>query len=128
MACAPPKRGGDHPTYAMFLGGVQLDNNYWLTGARHCWFTAQQRGGKVINYIEQELLSTINSKDSEKLNDNLEKLSEMDKETFIKQLRKKVWLHGQQIFYAIMYQNQVLSLFWTLPFGCGVSLIFNFTR
>ena len=35
----------------------------------------------------------------------------MDKENFIKQLQKKVRLHGQQTFYAITYQDQVVSIF-----------------
>ena len=116
MAGAPPRRGGNHPTYGVFLGGAPLDNNYRLTGTRHYRFTSQRRGAKVINSIEQVLLSAINSKETEKFNGNLEKsesfaANEMDKETFIKQLQKKVTLHGQQTFYAIMYQNQVLSLF-----------------
>ena len=102
--------------YGVFLGGSPLDNNYRPTGTRHYRFTSQCCGAKVINLIEKALLSAINSKESEKFNGNLEKsesfaANEMDKEMFTKQLQKKVTLHGQQTFYAIMYQNQVLSLF-----------------
>ena len=61
-------------------------------------------------------MSTISSKDSENFHGNLDRtesfsLNEMDKGNFIKQLQKKVRLHGQQIFYVIMYQEQVVSLF-----------------
>ena len=61
-------------------------------------------------------MSAISSKDSEQFNSNLERTesfssNEMDKEKSIKQLQKKVRLHGQQTFYAIMYQEQVLLLF-----------------
>ena len=73
MARVPPRRGGNHPTYGVFLGGAPLDDNYCLTGAQHYRFTAQHRGVKVINSIEQSLLSAISSKDFEKFNGNLER-------------------------------------------------------
>ena len=112
----PPKRGGIHPIYGTFIGGSELDDTYKLTGTRHYRFTGQRRGPKVVNSIEQALLKTIDSNDAYKFNGNLEKTesspeTEIDKETFIKQLQKKVRLHGQQSFYAIMYQTEVLSLF-----------------
>ena len=113
-----------------------MDDNYRLTGQRHYQFTSQRRGAKVINSIEQALLSAINSKngakvinsieqallsainskDSDKFNGNLQKsessqTNEIDKENFIKQLQKKMRLHGQQTFHTITYKNTVLSLF-----------------
>ena len=45
----PPKRGGIHPTYGVFISGGDLDNEYKLTGLRHYKYTAQRRGTKVIN-------------------------------------------------------------------------------
>ena len=112
----PPRRGGIHPIYGIFLGGSKLDDTYRLTGTRHNRFTGQRRGPKVINSIEQALLKTIDSTDACKFNGNLEKTesaqpTEIDKETFIKQLQKKVRLHGQQSFYSIMYQTEVITLF-----------------
>ena len=68
-----PRRGGKHPIYGIFVGGSDLDDNYRLTGTRHYKFTAQRRGPKVINSIEQALLSTIASKDADKFDGNLEK-------------------------------------------------------
>ena len=65
MVRAPPRRGGNHPTYGVFLGGSPLDNDYWLTDTRHYRFTSQCRGAKVINSIKQALLSAINSKESQ---------------------------------------------------------------
>ena len=85
-------------------------------GTRHYRFTSQRRSAKVINSIEQALINTIASKDSEKFNGSLEKTAstseyEMDKETFIKRLKKKVQLHGQQTFYAVEYDGEVVLLF-----------------
>ncbi len=35
--------------------------------------------------------------------------NKLDKESFVKQLKKKVRLHGQQSFYAIMKDNLILN-------------------
>ena len=112
----PPRRGGIHSTYGVFIGGNELDDTYHLIRACHYRFTGQRRGAKVINSIEQVLLKSIESTDTMKFNGSLEKTAstapnEMDKETFIKELKKKVRLHGQQTFYAIEYEGEVLSLF-----------------
>ena len=111
-----PRRDGIHPTYGVFVGGAELDDEYRLIGTRHYKFTGQLHGTKVINSIGQALLSAISSKDTDKFNGNLDRTSsvqanELDKEMFIKQLRKKVRLHGQQTFYAMMYDTEVVSLF-----------------
>ena len=68
MARVPPRRGENHPTYGVFLGGAPLDDNYHLTGARYYRFTAQRQGSTVINSIEQSLLSAISSKHFKKFN------------------------------------------------------------
>lgn len=116
MAQDPPRRGGQHTTYGLFIGGSDLDNQYRLTGTRHYKYTSQRRGAKVINSIEQALLKTIDSPTSPKFNGNLLRTpstqdTELDKLNFIKQLKRKVQLHGQQSFYAAFSQSQVLSLF-----------------
>ena len=115
-AISPPRRGGDHPIYGIFLGGNELDNDYKLLGSRHYKFTGQRRGPKVVNSIEQTLHSLSNSKDSEKFTGKLEttpsaNTNEIDKERFIKLLRKRVRLHGQQSFYAMTYGQAVVPLF-----------------
>ena len=112
----PPRRGGEHPTYGIFIGGSDLDDQYKLTGARHYKYTSQRRGAKVVNSIEQALLSTIDSHTSPKFNGNLERTpstqdTELDKLNFIKQLKRKVQLHGQQSFYAALSNTRVISLF-----------------
>ena len=113
----PPRRGGEHPTYGIFIGGSDLDDQYKLTGTRHYKYTSQRRGAKVVNSIEQALLSTIASNSSPKFNGNLERTpstqdTELDKLNFIKQLKRKVQLHGQQSFYAALSADtQVVSLF-----------------
>ena len=95
MAQQPPKRGGEHPTYGIFIGGSFLDNQYKLTGARHYRYTSQRRSTKVVNTIEQALLTTIESKTAPKFNGNLEKTpslneNELEKLNFIKHLKRKV--------------------------------------
>ena len=73
MARAPPKRGGEYPTYGIFIGGSFLDNQYKLRGNRHYQYTSQRRSAKVVNSIEKGLLYTIESKAAPKFNGNLEK-------------------------------------------------------
>ena len=116
MPQVPPKRGGIHPTYGVYIGGSELDENYRLAGTRHYKYTSQRRSAKVINSIEQALLNAIDSKDNLKFKGNLEttpslEANKLDKDSFVKQLRKKVRLHGQQSLYTITYQDQVLNLF-----------------
>ena len=116
MSTTPPRRGGVHPIYGIFLGGGELDDEYKLTGSCHYKFTGQRRGAKVVNSIEQSLLTAIESTDADKFNGNLEKTNsspdnEIDKEAFIKLLRQKVRLHGQQSFYSIVDDQSVVSLF-----------------
>ena len=52
----PPKRGGEHPTYGVYIGGSEFDDQYELVGSRHYKYTSQQRSAKVVNSIEQALL------------------------------------------------------------------------
>lgn len=115
MARDPPRRGGAH-TNGVFIGGSFLGSEYKLTGTRHYQFTSQYRSAKVVNSIEQALLTTIESKTVPKFNGNLENMSsssetELEKLTFLKHLKRKVQLHGQQSFYAVFYQTEVLLLF-----------------
>ena len=89
MARIPPKRGGEHPTYGIFIGGGFLDNQYKLMGNRHYQYTSQRRSAKVVNSIEHALLNTIKSKPAPKFNGNLEKTpssgdNELEKLIFIK--------------------------------------------
>jgi len=110
-----PRRGGIHSTYGVYIGGGDLDDEYNLTGTRHYKYTSQRRSAKVINSIEQALLKAIESKETDKFNGKLETTkssleNELDKESFVKQLKKKVRLHGQQSFYAIFQDNKVLNL------------------
>ena len=88
----PPRRGGDHSTYGIFLGGSDLNDEYKLLGTRHYKYTGQRRGPKVVNSIEQALHSLAESKDADKFNGQLELTAsalgnEIDKEKFIKLLK-----------------------------------------
>lgn len=111
----PPKRGGIHPTYGIFIGGGDLNDEYRLIGTRHYKYTSQRRSAKVTNSIEQALLKAIDSRETDKFNGKLETTkssmtNELDKDSFVKQLKKKIKLHGQQSLYAIMHNTQVLNL------------------
>ena len=104
------------PNLRKFYWWEFLNNQYRLSGTRHYRCTSQRRSAKVLNSIEQALLTTIESKTSPKFNGNLEKTpssneNELEKLNFIKQLKRKVQQHGQQTFYTAFYQNEVVSLF-----------------
>lgn len=93
-----------------------MDDKYKLVGNRHYKYTSQRRSAKVIDLIKQALLKAIDSYDIRNSNGKLEITpssndTELDKEAFVKQLRKKVRLYGQQTFHAILYQGDVLSVF-----------------
>ena len=104
----PPRRGGEHPTYGVFIGGSELNDEYKLVGTRHYKYTSQRRSAKVINSIEQALLKAIDSKEINKFNGSLEttpstKDTELDKEGFVKQLKKKR--------YAYMASNRSMQFY-----------------
>ena len=91
----PPKRGGIHPTYGIFIGGGDLNDVYQLTGVRHYKYTSQRCSAKVINSTKQALLKAIDSKETGKFNRRLETTessmdNELDKDSFVKQFKKKV--------------------------------------
>ena len=73
MARVPPRRGGENPTYGIYIGGSFLDDQYRLAGNRHYQYTSQRRSAKVVNLIEQALPTTIESKTAPKFNGSLEK-------------------------------------------------------
>ena len=65
--------------------------------------------------MNTNLLKAIESKDTDKFNGKLETTessmeNELGKEFFVKQLKKKVRLHGQQMFYVIRQDMRVLNL------------------
>ena len=90
---------------------------YQLMGTRHYRFTVQRRGAKVINSIEQALLTSIASTDSIKFNENLEKNGFNDRErdgqrNVYQTIKKKRSVSmDNKTFYSIEYEDEVLSLF-----------------
>ena len=106
-----------HPSYlyGTYIGVGDLNDEYRLTGTRHYKYTSQRCSAKVINSIKQALLKAIKSKYIDKFNGKLETTkssmeNELDKDSFVKQLQKKVRLHDQQSLYTINLNNQVLNL------------------
>ena len=47
MVQIPPKRGGEHPIYGVFIGGGELDENYRLSGSRHYKFPLNEEKLKL---------------------------------------------------------------------------------
>ena len=71
-----------------------MNDEYKLVGTRHYKYTSKRRSAKVINSIEQALLKAIDSNEISKFNGSIEttpstKETELDKEGFVKQQKKK---------------------------------------
>ena len=116
-ATVPPKRGGIHPTYGVYLGGTALDNDYKLTSTITYRFASQRRHPKSTVSIEKSVMDARASTTTLKFNGKLDSTSgtatELDKERFVRVLAQTVREHGQQTFYWIkkLRSNDVVSLF-----------------
>ena len=113
----PPKRGGIHRSYGLFLGGSALDDKYQLINARPYKYTTQLRNPKQLASIEKTLMTARNDASSIKFNGKLEltggttETAELDKEQFIAALKDKVKFHGMQnVFYMLNAQGKMTSL------------------
>ena len=101
----PPKRGGVHPVYGLYIGGSPLDENYKPTrvGRLSFRFSSQRRNTKTIGSIESARVSARDSTTSLKFDGRLEptvgSATEIGKERFITLLSRKVEEHGQEAFY-----------------------------
>ena len=115
----PPKPGGIHPIYGMFIGGSALNDAYEVsTGDNSLYrFSTQRRHEKTITSIERVLREARDSTTGIKFNGTLEPTvgtptTEIGKERFIKLLKKRVKEYGQQTFYWIRDTNsKVIDLF-----------------
>jgi hypothetical protein len=118
---APPKRGGVHPIYGIFLGGAKLDDDYKCVtksgpSSGTYRFSTQRRHEKTMSGIEKTLRDARDSPTSIKFNGKLEgtegSLSEIGKERFVTLLERRVIEHGQQTFYHIKdTDGKVVDLF-----------------
>ena len=115
----PPKRGGIHSSYGVFIGGAKLGEDYKCVappGASLYRFSSQRRNEKSISKIEENLRQARDSVTSIKFDGKLDppdgNLTEIGKERFIQLIKRKVIEHGQQSFYCIRdTDGTVVSLF-----------------
>jgi hypothetical protein len=113
----PPKCGGIHATYGVYLGGTALDNDYRLTSTITYHFASQRRHPKLTVSIEKSVMDARASTTTLKFNGKLDSTSgtatELDKERFVRVLAQTVCEHGQQTLYCIkkLRSNDVVSLF-----------------
>jgi hypothetical protein len=115
----PPKRGGIHSSYGVFIGGAKLGEDYKCVvpaGVSLYRFSSQRRNEKSIAKIEENLRQARDSITSIKFDGKLDppdgSLTEIGKERFIQLIKRKVIEHGQQSFYCIRdIDGKVVSLF-----------------
>lgn len=105
MSMIPPKRGGVHFTYKLFIGGSALNDEYRMVSKRGYKYTTQLRNARSSQSIEKALMSARNDSTYIKFNGKLEvssattEAAELDKEQFISALKDKVNFHGLQTFF-----------------------------
>lgn len=102
----PPKRGGIHRAYGVYLGGCALNDEYQLTKARSFKYTTQLQNSKALASIEKTLMNARNDVTSVKFNSKVElgtnvQTAELDKEQFVATLKDKVKFHGVQTFFYV---------------------------
>lgn len=145
----PPRRGAEKPTYRVFIGGSKLNDEYKLVGTRHYKYTSKRRSAKVINSIEQALLKAIDSNEISKFNGSIEttpstKETELDKEGFVKQQKKKGSFARAAIFLchslprgAIIFVDSIevqgiqqiwVRWFWIVETSSRITTIFVLVR
>ena len=97
----PPKRGGIHPVYGLYLGGSCLDQDYCAAGKFS--YASQRCNNTGLASIEQNLMNYHDSITSVKFDGKLKSVgpSEMGKERFLTLLQRCVEEHGQQTFYHV---------------------------
>jgi hypothetical protein len=113
-----PKRGGDHSTYGIFIGGSPLDKEYKPTRKLRYRSHMQRRNVKAVGHIESALIAARDSTTSLKFNGNLEptvgaSVTEIGKDRFISMLERKVEELGQETFYYVQNETKddVVNLF-----------------
>ena len=111
----PPKRGGIHPLYELYLGGSPLDSDYKPTESDSYSYATQRRNIKTIASIERDLTTARDSTTTLKFDGKLEpvvgSITEVGKERFLQLLERRVEEHGHETFYYVKYEDNVVNLF-----------------
>jgi hypothetical protein len=110
----PPKRGGIHPMYGVYIGGCPLGDDYLPKKTLSYHFSSQRRHVKTISTIESNLIKARDSTITLKFNGQLEAVvgsaTEVGKEKFLVMLKRKIEEHGQETFYHIQSDAKVMDL------------------
>jgi hypothetical protein len=111
----PPKRGGIHHMYGVYIGGSPLGDDYLPTKTLSYHFSSQRRHVKTIGTIESNLIKARDSTNTFKFNGQLEAVvlgsaTEVGKEKFLVMLKRKIEEHGQETFYHIQSDGKVVDL------------------
>jgi hypothetical protein len=111
----PPKRGGIHPLYELYLGGSPLDSDYKPTESDSYSYATQRRNIKTIASIERDLTTARDSTTTLKFDGKLEpvvgSITEVGKERFFQLLERRVEEHGHETFYDVKYEDNAVNLF-----------------
>jgi hypothetical protein len=99
-----PRRGGNHVTHGIYLGGGQVSDTWTMPGSRY-WFSTQRWDDKYIEKIERNLTEARDSTSSLKFNGKLElsggTAAELEKYRFVREIDTAVRETGQQVFFAV---------------------------
>ena len=68
----PPKRGGIHPVYGLYIGGSALDDSYKAVDSSSYSYASQRRHVKTISSIERDLVTARDSTTTLKFDGKLE--------------------------------------------------------
>jgi hypothetical protein len=106
-----PLRGGVHALHGVYIAGRKVADDWMIQGAR-CQSSSQLKGEKWITKTESRLRAHLDDTASCKFNGKLDKAGEkeMDKDEFIRAMKRDVRTHGDEGMYAIERDGKVLNL------------------
>jgi hypothetical protein len=98
------RRGGNHVTHDIYLGGGQVSDTCIMPGSRYR-FSTQCQDEKYIAKIERNLTEARDSTSSLKFNGKLDlsggTASELDKDRFVREIGTAFREHGQQVLFTV---------------------------
>lgn len=106
-----PLRGGIHVLHGVYIGGGKVGDDWKIKGPRYR-SSSQLKGDKWIAKTESRLRSRRDDTASRKFNGKLEDAGEkeMDKDEFIRAMKRDIRAHGHEGMYAIERDGKVVDL------------------
>ena len=103
----PPRRGGTHPSFGIYVGGDSLTTDYHLASNQTYNSTSQLRNQKNVTVVETSLHAQKSDTTSLKFNENLEvstsSLTEYNMEGFMRAVGETVERFGFEPFFYIKH-------------------------